>query len=60
LGEVPSGAVSSTGELLSLEVPVSSASPLFLLFLGETAEGGEWADWEASDAVSLSEEAADL
>ena len=43
-----------------MDVPESSASPLFLLFLGEAAEGMECADSEASDAVSLSEEAADL
>jgi hypothetical protein len=44
---------------VGLEVPESSISSLFLLFLGETAEGGERTDSEASDS-DLSEEAVDL
>jgi hypothetical protein len=45
---------------MGLEVPESSTSSLFLLFFGAAAEGGERADSEASDSVSLSKEAADL
>jgi hypothetical protein len=43
-----------------LEVPESSASFLFLLFLGETAGGGDCADAVPSEAASFSEDPADF
>jgi hypothetical protein len=44
----------------ALEVPESSTSSLFLLFLGETAGGRECVEAVASESASFSEEAADL
>jgi hypothetical protein len=45
---------------MGLEVPESSTSSLFILLLGETAEGGDRPDSEGSDSVSFSEEAMDF
>ena len=53
------GTTSSAGGAPALEVPESATSSLFLLFLGETAEGRECVDAVASES-SLSEEAADF
>jgi hypothetical protein len=44
---------------MGLEVPESSTSFLFLLLLGDTAEGGEWPDSQGSDSDFL-EEVVDL